>query len=371
MAPRGSICFAPAVLLLLSSAAAVAQSAPPTFKAETNLVLVPVVVRDAKGEVVANLGKEDFHLFDNGKEREITSFSLEETSGHVAADRSESPAGAAPMVMPAHYVALMFDDVHIGDYGDLTYTRNAVRKFLDKLQPADRVAFFTVSGFTNVDFTADRAKIVDAMMKLGTGPSGFYGMDDERLAITTIVECDKIVSRMALLPGQRTFVFLSASLIIHTQKWTEVPRAMRMIDHAIRSRVVIDGLDTLGLSMIPDAARLLGWEFQLITSDGTGGKFIRDTNDLDGAVEQLAATPKYIYILGFSPGNIKPDGSLHRLTVKLRQGIKLDVQARSGYAAPEVMELTRRGPAPADPAPQLSEAEGREVAQALGITNPV
>jgi len=341
MTIRGTICFAPAVLFFLFPAAAVAQPAPPAFKAETNLVLAPVVVRDAKGEVVANLGKEDFRLFDNGKEREITSFSLEETSGRVAEDRSQptgKKADAAPMVMPAHFVALMFDDVHIGDYGDLTYTRNAVRKYLDKLQPADRVAFFTVSGFTNVDFTADRAKIVDAMMKLGTGPSGVDTMDLEQLAITTIIECDKIVSRMALLPGQRTFVFLSAGLIIHGQTWTEVPRAMRMIDHAIRSRVVIDTLDTLGLSTILPHKRF--WEFQLDISDGTGGKFIRDTNDLDGAVEQLAATPKYMYVLGFSPGDIKPDGSLHRLTVKLREGIKLDVQARSGYSAPETKEVT-------------------------------
>ncbi len=363
-----TICFAPAVLFLLCPMAAVPQSAPPTFKAEINLVLVPVVVRDAKGDVVANLSREDFRLFDNGKEREIASFSLEETSGQVAADRSESPSGAAPMAMPAHYVALMFDDVHIGDNGDLTYARNAVRKYLDKLQPADRVAFFTVSGFTNVDFTTDRAKIVDALMKLGTGPSGAYIMDPDRLAITTIIECDKIVSRMALLPGQRTLVFLSAGLIIHGQTWTEVPLAMRMIDHAIRSRVVISTMDTLGLSTLPDAGRF--WEFQLDISDGTGGKFIRDTNDLDGAVEQLAATPKYRYILGFSPGSIKPDGSLHRLMVKLREGIKLDVQARSGYSAPELKELTRRGPAPPGTAPQLSEAESREVAQALGVINP-
>src|SRR5476649_524423 len=130
MTIRGTICFAPAVLFFLFPAAAVAQPAPPAFKADTNLVLAPVVVRDAKGEVVANLGKEDFRLFDNGKEREITSFSLEETSGRVAEDRSQptgKKADAAPMVMPAHFVALMFDDVHIGDYGDLTYTRNAVQ----------------------------------------------------------------------------------------------------------------------------------------------------------------------------------------------------------------------------------------------------
>lgn len=99
MTTRGTICFTPAVPFLLCPTASVAQQAPPTFKAETNLVLVPVVVRDAKSEVIANLGKEDFRLFDNGKEQAITSFS------DVAADRSQSPADAAPMVMPQHFVA--------------------------------------------------------------------------------------------------------------------------------------------------------------------------------------------------------------------------------------------------------------------------
>ena len=47
-------------------------------------MLVPVVVRNAKGEAVANLTKADFHLFDNGKEQAIASFSVEETSGQVA-----------------------------------------------------------------------------------------------------------------------------------------------------------------------------------------------------------------------------------------------------------------------------------------------
>ena len=51
----------------------------PTFKlqSERNLVLVRVVVRDAKGAAVDNLRQEDFHLFDHGKPQTILHFSME------------------------------------------------------------------------------------------------------------------------------------------------------------------------------------------------------------------------------------------------------------------------------------------------------
>jgi VWFA-related protein len=118
----------PALVLLVAGPLSIpAQQKPPSFKAETNLVLVPVVVRDAKGEAVGSLTKADFKLFDNDKEQAITSFSIEETSGRVAEDHSEPPDTAAPtdagaaaagqqkpgrMVIPEHFVALLFDDEH-------------------------------------------------------------------------------------------------------------------------------------------------------------------------------------------------------------------------------------------------------------------
>jgi hypothetical protein len=98
---RATQWFTPAILLLLYSVSAPPQSSPPsagnqvTFKAETNLVLVPVVVRDARGDAVSGLSKEDFQLFDNGKAQPIASFTAAETSGQVAEDRS-LPSGNAP-----------------------------------------------------------------------------------------------------------------------------------------------------------------------------------------------------------------------------------------------------------------------------------
>jgi hypothetical protein len=42
---------------------------PATFSAKVNLVMVPVVVRDAKGKAVGTLQKEDFQLFDKASPR--------------------------------------------------------------------------------------------------------------------------------------------------------------------------------------------------------------------------------------------------------------------------------------------------------------
>ena len=54
------------------------NSAPPgsTFKVQSVLVNTPVTVRDAKGEMVHNLEKKDFHVTDNGVEQQISHFDL-------------------------------------------------------------------------------------------------------------------------------------------------------------------------------------------------------------------------------------------------------------------------------------------------------
>jgi hypothetical protein len=183
-------------------------------------------------------------------------------------------------------------------------------------------------------------------------------------------QCDKIVTRMALLPGHAHIgLYLLEVSRFRRPTWSAVPDTMRLIDHAIRSRVVMSGLDARGLALESPTSR--AWEFQLDISEGTGGKFIRDSNDLDSAVRQLAATPEYIYVLGFYPDDAKAKTGFHKLEIKLQQGRKLDVQARNGYydaGAPVLAEKSGE-PAPAakTETPHYSEAETKEVVAALGI----
>ena len=88
-APEGPITPQPGVAI---------QQAPPgsTFKVQSVLVNTPVTVRDAKGEMVHNLEKKEFHVTDNGVEQQISHFDLGsepisvvvvvETSSRIEAD---------------------------------------------------------------------------------------------------------------------------------------------------------------------------------------------------------------------------------------------------------------------------------------------
>jgi hypothetical protein len=52
------------------------RDTPLSFSSSVNLVLVPVVVRDAQGHAIGTLKKEDFQLFDKGKLQTISKFSV-------------------------------------------------------------------------------------------------------------------------------------------------------------------------------------------------------------------------------------------------------------------------------------------------------
>jgi len=81
-------------------------------------------------------------------------------------------------------------------------------------------------------------------------------------------------------------------------------------------------------------------------AEGTGGTWIHDNNDLKGSLERLATPPEFLYVLSYTPDNLKSDGKYHNLKVTLRDSKGLTLQARKGYFA------TRRESSPAEQARQ-------------------
>jgi hypothetical protein len=88
--------------LLAATQMARSQQPPPDLKAESNLVLVRVVVRDREGKPVAGLRKEDLKLYDRGKEQPIAQFEevpsadLVRVSESATAHADESVTGTGP-----------------------------------------------------------------------------------------------------------------------------------------------------------------------------------------------------------------------------------------------------------------------------------
>ena len=386
-----------------------------TFQSKVNLVVVPVVVRDQHGKTVGNLKQEYFQLLDRGKPQVISKFSIEKTGGTEiarisvpATAASSNEPGVPPVTAPDHFVGLLFDDIH-SSFAELSGTRTAAQRLISTaLQPADRIAIFTTSGQTALNFTDDREQLNQTLLKLRPHPIArsttqdcpdisFYQsdqiinqQDDAALAAAAqeVIFCLKLapnamatarqiaqskamqvlqagehettiafstirdaVRGMAVMPGQRTLVLASPGFLRVNEQLADEEA---LIDLAIHSGVIINALDARGLYVdSPDASyrpitlaaerskQSLNRQAAFLQSGvldelaaGTGGTFIRNTNDLNAGLKQLGSAPEVYYLLGFSPQNMKLDGAFHALKIRLKNASGLSVKARLGYYAP-------------------------------------
>jgi VWFA-related protein len=154
----------------------------PAFKLQTerNLVMVRVVVRDAKGAAVDNLRQGDFHLFDHGKPQTILHFSIEKPALKAAespkpvektnVEVEDQDETSVPASVARRFVGLYFDDVNT-PFENLARTRDAADHFLaQSVQAGDRVGLFTSSGQKQVDFTDNLAQLHQALFDLRPRP---------------------------------------------------------------------------------------------------------------------------------------------------------------------------------------------------------
>lgn len=144
------------------------------LKVRSDLVVVRVVVRDGQGKPLEGLKKEDFRLFDRGKEQSIAQFEEEKAvvapppASSALPNRSVNAAAIAPAV-PQRFLTLYFDDLDMSDT-DVIDARDAADHYLSaSLQPGERVALLTSSA-TLSDFTNDPKQIHDALSRLHAHP---------------------------------------------------------------------------------------------------------------------------------------------------------------------------------------------------------
>jgi VWFA-related protein len=333
------------ILTLTALCSAAAQTSGETFKTGVTAIQVPVVVRDHDGQVVSNLGKDDFQLFDNGKRQEISSFSVETPGGRAAPDRSlpaaQAPgaqaAGAGTIEIPARFVAYFFDDITIRDFGDLKRIHDAAAQQLGALQPGDRAAIFMSSCTVQVDFTNDRQKLQEALSRLQLRAPRLCRVSQAQTLQVELLKA--VVKKMSTLPARRDIILISSGFYIGHDKATD---EADLIEAAIRAKVSISAVDVgeatdytgYGAANTKDSrprydnptnpVMLVG------LAHGTGGTYVTG-NDFGLSFRKLA-TPESHYLLGFVPTG-KADGRFHQLKVKLENAHKLTVEARNGYYA--------------------------------------
>jgi VWFA-related protein len=157
-----SALYGAAVVAAQRKAKTAPQDAPFKFESKVNVVLLPVLVRDAQGHAIGNLAKQDFQVFDKGKPQVISGFTVEMRAGEstqakVTQNAPASGNSARPeAVIPQRFIMFLFDDLHL-NAGDLAGVRNATTRMLtDSLKRSDAAAVLSTSGRTNTGLPMTR-----------------------------------------------------------------------------------------------------------------------------------------------------------------------------------------------------------------------
>jgi len=240
--------------LLLAACSLVAQtkdepqSSVPQLKIEVNRVIVPVVVKDRQGHAVGGLEQSDFVVLDEGKQRPISGFMVEQRGALANSGSQKNPTGSPPpataaadgsdaVVYPSHITVFLFDDLHLS-YEDLPRARAAATAALPgALAGTDMVAVVSISGTVNTGLTRDLAKLHDALEKLV--PRSLYRSDKMECPNIDYYQADLIENKhdpVAIQDANRKFANCNPALNAQRDLGNEanLPTAEHMVDVAAR-----------------------------------------------------------------------------------------------------------------------------------------
>ena len=172
-------------------AQAVQQTRPPVIRSRVDLVTTNVIVRDARGQFVSTLGKDDFDVFEDGVRQDVVMFLLthggrvfNETGAPPAANREGLllPPPRPPGDMSGRVFLIFVDDAHI-DFRNTARVRDLLKKISTELIHEGDLFGIVSTGTSSIeiDMTYDTKRLREAIDKVaGTGlaPSEIIGTPD-------------------------------------------------------------------------------------------------------------------------------------------------------------------------------------------------
>src|SRR6267154_763661 len=406
--PRKTFSTLTAAGLLLQATPVLAQQTGQAGASESRiqvtseLVLVNVVAHDKKGNLVRDLKKGDFTLFEDGRKQEISTFDFEnvdELTTAGAAEATVSGATGGTVLRSGKQTApsldardrrmiLLFFDFSAMEPEQIDRSVEAAKKFVStKMQPADLMALVSLATNMHVDldFTDDKPKLLAALSAYSSGQgqgfdsgsrgtsegaaetSGAFSADDTDFntfsADRKLLALQSLMQALGRLPQKKSLIYFSNGI---SQSGVDNQSALRATTAAaVKANVAIYSLDIRGLQAFPpggeaQSASLHGQstysgaavlndlsgnaasQDTLSTlSSETGGKAFFDSNDFGAVFSQVQKDSSAYYVLGFTSNNRLKDGRFRRLKVQVnRPDLKLDF--RSGYYAGRDFEHLNR-----------------------------
>jgi VWFA-related protein len=385
------------------------SQAPPssaTLRVTTRAVQISVIAQDSDGRPVSGLTRDDFLVFDNGAPQKIVSFTQQSSRVTASVTPGATPAGENTFSnrfdqktgVPPSVTVILLDALNT-DLHDMVSARGQVVKFIDQIQPEDRVALYELTSKIIVlhDFTSDSGTLLRALGRspkvekgqappsetnAGSMPTVDVGraggpQTGDAGALQAALECESdfdqtnniektteafkaIAHHLARLPGRKNLVWISGSFPINIP-WvpgsfrdapdfgpqvTAAAHAMSDADVAIypvdaRSLMAqrMEEPGRLFAKRTPSAPPQLTLATMQSLAQGTGGLAFYNTNDIGGAIRRAIDDSGLTYELAYYPTHDQWDGRFREIKVELkRPGVHL--RYRKGYFATPVTATT-------------------------------
>jgi len=275
-----------------------------TFKVNVKLVNVFATVTDQSGAPVGGLTKDDFHIFEDGKEQSIALFARE----------SDLPLSIVLAI-----------DASLSTRKDLPLELESARRFAHAiLRPVDAISLYEFSQFVSevIPFSSD-LRVVDR------------GIARIRSQSSTALYDAVYLGARALIPreGRKVLVVITDGGDTSSKiSYSEAVRAAQTAEAIVYSIIMVP--------VEASAGRDIGGEHALIQiSHDTGGRYFYASNlsELDKAFKQISEELRTQYLIAYYPAR-QISGDYRKISVVVEpqaaekiSAAGLRVRHRTGY----------------------------------------
>ncbi|WP_144312399.1 VWA domain-containing protein [Terriglobus saanensis] len=334
-----------------------------TIRRYASLVVLDVVVQDAKGNIVTDLKRNDFHVTEAKEDQTILNF--EETGSHLpdvsaAAINSTQDLDKTAPRAPVNIILL---DEFNTRFEDMAFARYSLKKFLekqpDKLTTPTMLLSVSLEKFTVLhDYTQNKQDLIDSLdhhFVAYPWQTHQFAWIAERYgtAFSTLM---RVAEATQGHPGHKNMIWIGRGF--PPFNFQNVPidaqnRVNSLVQQCVNmlrdARITLYTIDPAGLQVnntYGSAAEFndpFGGNYQFAKlATATGGKALYGRNDVDAEIGTTVRDGASFYTLTYRPGNTSLDPQKFR---KIR--ITLDrpglvATTREGY-------YLQGGPAPVNP----------------------